>query len=127
MSNRKSHARIYINYSSASQVNRDLVSAVAAILTKQSKYCALPDVSRYVPNDTSLLLIIDDSNTDTALQAAERAGFKPDFHLTVSELGIEHANGAPVQEEDVSLLLDAVEACCTMPDLSPKFHCLCCG
>jgi len=127
MSNRKPHARIYIHYSGTSPVNSDLVSAATAILTKQSKYCVLPDVSRYAPNDKALLLIIDGSSANTALQAAERAGCKPNFHLTVSDLGIEHANGAPVQEEDVNLLIDAVEACCTIPDLSPKFHCPCCG
>jgi len=127
MSDHKHNTIIYIHYSNAAPVNGELIAATTAILTKQSKYCILPDVGRYAPNGASLLLIIDGASTDTALQAAENAGLKPDFHLIVSELGLEHVNGAPVRDEDINLLIDAVEACCTMPDLSPKFHCPCCG
>jgi uncharacterized metal-binding protein len=73
------------------------------------------------------LLVIDGNHEKHNLAKLRSLNIEPDFHLVVTDLGLETVDDE-FSDDDLQLLLDGVKAECTVTQgPTPKFNCPCCG
>ena len=120
-------AAIRIYSSSDCRQNRGVISEAVKRLTDGGLG------SRVHSNDVSLgrgkgsLLVIDGNHEKHNWEKLRSLNIKPDFHLVVTDLGIETVDDE-FSDDDLQLLLDGIKAECTVTQgPTPKFNCLCCG
>ena len=74
------------------------------------------------------LLVLDGDAGQAGRLLLEENTIAFDFHLVLSDLGLECSSSAPVNAHDLQLVKDAIEAVCTVTDgPTPKFNCPCSG
>lgn len=74
------------------------------------------------------LLVIDGDSQESLFKKVQALSIAPDFHLIVTDLGIETDEDTGFDSEDLQLLKDAVQAECTLVEgTAPQFNCPCCG
>lgn len=78
------------------------------------------------PQGETQLLVIDGDDTKKTSTVLASMGTHADFHVVVTQLGIETLNH--YNEDDLELLIDGIRAACTVTDgPTPRFNCPCCG
>ena len=74
------------------------------------------------------LLIIDGDSQRLMYKKVQELSFAPEFHLVVTDLGIETDENTGYNAEDLQLLKDGIQAECTpVGDATPQMNCPCCG
>lgn len=74
------------------------------------------------------LLIIDGDSQRPLYKKVQELSFAPEFHLVVTDLGIETDDDTSFDAEDLQLLKDGIQAECTLVgDAVPQINCPCCG
>lgn len=122
---KKTAIRIYS--SSDCRQNRNLIRKAVTRLAEEgfgSEVCT-NDVRSGRGNEP--LLVIDGDHENHNLEKLRSLGIEPDFHLVVTDLGLETVDDE-FSDDDLQLLLDGVKAECTVTQgPTPKFNCPCCG
>jgi uncharacterized metal-binding protein len=73
------------------------------------------------------LLVIDGNHEQHNLEKLRSLNIEPDFHLVVTDLGVETVDDE-FSDDDLQLLMDGIKAECTVTQgPTPKFNCPCCG
>lgn len=120
-------ATIRIYSSSDCRQNRGIISEAIARLTEEGlgSIVHLNDVSSGRGNES--LLVIDGNHEKHNWEKLRSLNIEPDFHLVVTDLGIETVDDE-FSDDDLQLLLDGIKAECTVTQgPTPKFNCPCCG
>lgn len=117
--------RIGIYISPRTSINKVLIDKAVEHLVSTGQYHHTTLHDKTPTTIANPLLAIDGTEDNLSFHELVKTGNTPTFHLVVSELGITNAEGVPFTEEELQLVLDAVEACCTIPDITPKFNCPC--
>lgn len=74
------------------------------------------------------LLIIDGDSQRPLYKKVQALSLVPEFHLVVTDLGIETDDDTGFHGEDLQLLKDAIQAECTLVGgAAPQINCPCCG
>ena len=87
---------------------------------------AVPLRNLISPHGETQLLVIDGDDKNEASALLAPSGIHADFHVVVTQLGIETRDS--FNEDELELLIDGIKAPCTVTDGPlPQFNCPCCG
>ncbi len=120
-------ATIRIYSSSDCRQNRGIISEAVTRLTEEGMGSRIHfnDVSSGIGNGS--LLVIDGNHEKHNWEKLRSLNIEPDFHLVVTDLGIETVDDE-FSDDDLQLLLDGIKAECTVTQgPTPQFNCPCCG
>lgn len=77
---------------------------------------------------TGPLLVIDGDSRRSLFKKVQALSVAPEFHLVVTDLGIETDDDTGFDAEDLQLLKDGIQAECTLVEsAAPRISCPCCG
>ncbi|MCP4342738.1 MAG: hypothetical protein GY799_28610 [Desulfobulbaceae bacterium] len=122
---KKAALRIYS--SSGCRQNCGIISEAVTRLTEEGMGSRIHfnDVSSGIGNGS--LLVIDGNHEKHNWEKLRSLNIEPDFHLVVTDLGLETVDDE-FSDDDIQLLLDGIKAECTVTQgPTPKFNCPCCG
>ena len=120
-------AAIRIYSSRDCRQNRGIISEAVTRLTEEGlgSRVHFNDVSSGIGNGS--LFVIDGNHEKNNWEKLRSLNIVPDFHLVVTDLGLETVDDE-FSDDDLQLLLDGIKAECTITQgPTPKFNCPCCG
>ena len=120
-------AAIRIYSSSDCRQNHGIISEAVTRLTEEGlgSRVHFNDVSSGIGNGS--LLVIDGNHEKHNWEKVRSLNIEPDFHLVVTDLGLETVDDE-FSDDEIQLLLDGIKAECTVTQgPTPKFNYPCCG
>ncbi len=122
---KKAAIRIYT--SSDCRQNRGLISKALTRLAKEGFGCEVHMNEVRSGRGNGSLLVIDGNHEKHSLEKLRSLNIEPDFHLVVTDLGLETVDDE-FSDADLQLLMDGIKAECTVTQgPTPQFNCPCCG
>ena len=116
---------IRIFTSNKNTTNHKLIKEAIKQLSTEGYAKVTTDEEITAGQSTEPLLLIDGDEQQLSLQKLTAHGIIPDFHLIVSQLGLE--TDTKYSNDDLTLLIDGIKAVCSVSDgPTPQFNCPCC-